>query len=42
LSLIAETDWTEILGILEQTTDACYHSVLSLERIAKHRVRENA
>lgn len=42
LSLIAETDWTEILGILEQTTDACYHSVLALERLAKHRLKESA
>lgn len=42
LSLIAEADWTEILGILEQTTDACYHSVLALERLAKYRSRESA
>lgn len=42
VSLIAEMDWTEILGILEQTTDACYHSVLSLERIAKNRLGESA
>jgi uncharacterized protein Yka (UPF0111/DUF47 family) len=42
LSLIAEMDWTEILGILEQTTDACYHSVLTLERIARFRLRESA
>jgi uncharacterized protein Yka (UPF0111/DUF47 family) len=40
LSLIAERDWTEILGILEQTTDACYHSVLMLERITKYQLRE--
>ena len=38
LSLISETDWTEILGILEQTTDACYHGVLSLERITQYRL----
>ncbi|MGZ8218483.1 DUF47 domain-containing protein [Methylomagnum sp.] len=42
LSIIAEQDWTEILGILEQTTDACYHAVLVLERISKHRAREAA
>lgn len=41
LSLISETDWTEILGILEQTTDACYHAVLTLERITKYRLRES-
>lgn len=39
LSLIDETDWTEILGILEQTTDACYHAALLLERITKHHLR---
>lgn len=36
LSLRAETDWTELLGIMEQTTDACYHAVLTLERLTKH------
>jgi uncharacterized protein Yka (UPF0111/DUF47 family) len=42
LSLIAEMDWTEILGILEQTTDACYHSILTLERITKSGMRGSA
>jgi uncharacterized protein Yka (UPF0111/DUF47 family) len=42
VSLIAEMDWTEILGILEQTTDSCYHAILSLERITKYRLRESA
>ena len=32
LSLRAETDWTELLGTLEQTTDSCYHTALLLER----------
>ncbi|WP_348759519.1 DUF47 domain-containing protein [Candidatus Methylocalor cossyra] len=40
LSLISETDWTEILGILEGTTDACYHAALLLERITKWRLRQ--
>jgi uncharacterized protein Yka (UPF0111/DUF47 family) len=39
LSLIAESDWTEILGILEQTTDACYHAILAVERLAHYRLR---
>jgi uncharacterized protein len=39
LSLLAEFDWTEILGILEKTTDSCYHAALLLERITKHRMR---
>lgn len=37
LSLIEETNWTEILGVLEQTTDAAYHAGLLLERIARYR-----
>jgi uncharacterized protein Yka (UPF0111/DUF47 family) len=40
LPLVDENNWTEILGILEQTTDASYHAVLSLERITKYRLRE--
>ena len=40
LSLISETDWTEILGILEGTTDACYHSALLLERITRYHLRQ--
>ncbi len=39
LSLRAETDWTELLATLEQTTDACYHAALLLERMAKHQLR---
>ena len=38
LSLISEMDWTEILGILEGTTDACYHSALLLERITRDKL----
>lgn len=37
LSLRAETDWTELLGIMEQTTDSCYHAALLLERLTRHR-----
>jgi uncharacterized protein Yka (UPF0111/DUF47 family) len=37
LSLIEENSWTEILGVLEQTTDSAYHAGLLLERIAKYR-----
>lgn len=37
LSLIEENNWTEILGVLEQTTDATYHAGLLLERIARFR-----
>lgn len=40
LPLIAETDWTEILGVMEQTTDACYHAGLLLERITNHYLRQ--
>ena len=40
LSLISEMDWTEILGILEATTDACYHSALLLERITRYHLRQ--
>ena len=36
LSLIEENNWTEILGVLEQTTDAAYHAGLLLERIARY------
>lgn len=39
LSLLPEFDWTEILGILEKTTDDCYHAALLLERITKQRFR---
>lgn len=37
LSLIEESNWTEILGVLEQTTDAAYHAGLLLERTARYR-----
>jgi len=36
LSLIEENNWTEILGVLEQTTDAAYHAGLLLERISRY------
>ena len=39
LPLVDEANWTEILGILEQTTDAAYHASLLLERIARYRLR---
>ena len=39
LSLIEESNWTEIFGILEQTTDDIYHAALELERIARYRSR---
>lgn len=42
LPLIDESNWTEILGILEQTTDSCYHAALLLERITQYRLRESA
>ena len=42
LPLVDENNWTEILGILEQTTDAAYHAVLLLERITKHRLRASS
>ena len=37
LSLIEENNWTEILGVLEETTDAAYHVALLLERITRYR-----
>ena len=37
LSLIEENNWTEILGVLEQTTDAAYHAGLLLERLLRYR-----
>ncbi|MGZ4960199.1 MAG: DUF47 domain-containing protein [Methylomonas sp.] len=36
LSLIEENNWTEILGVLEQTTDAAFHAGILLERIARY------
>ncbi len=39
LPLVDEANWTEILGILEQTTDAAYHAAILLERIARYRLR---
>jgi uncharacterized protein Yka (UPF0111/DUF47 family) len=40
LSLIEENNWTEILGVLEQTTDAAYHAALLLERITRYRQKQ--
>lgn len=40
LSLIEENNWTEILGVLEQTTDAAYHAGLLLERITRYRQKQ--
>ena len=40
LSLIEENNWTEILGVLEQTTDAAYHAGLLLERIIRYRQKQ--
>ena len=42
LPLVDESNWTEILGILEQTSDAAYHAALLLERMAKYRFRQSA
>jgi uncharacterized protein len=39
LPLVDENNWTEILGILEQTTDSVYHAAVLLERIARLRQR---
>ena len=39
LPLVDEANWTEILGNLEQTTDATYHAMLLLERMVKCRLR---
>jgi hypothetical protein len=36
LPLVDESNWTEILGVMEQTTDAAYHAALLLERLTKH------
>ena len=38
LPLVDEMSWTEILGVLEQTTDAVYHAAVLLERL--HRCRQ--
>jgi uncharacterized protein Yka (UPF0111/DUF47 family) len=40
LPLVDEANWTEIIGILEQTTDAAYHAALLIERMAKYRLRQ--
>lgn len=40
LSLIEENNWIEILGFLEQTTDAAYHAALLLERITRYRLKQ--
>lgn len=40
LSLIDESNWTEIFGVLEQTTDDIYHAAIVLESITRYRSRE--
>lgn len=40
LPLVDETNWTEILGTLEQTTDAAYHAAVLLERITRYHRRQ--
>ena len=40
LPLVDEANWTEILGILEQTTDAAYHAALLLERMVRFHLRQ--
>jgi uncharacterized protein Yka (UPF0111/DUF47 family) len=40
LSLIEENNWTEILGVLENTTDTAYHAALLLERITRYRQKQ--
>lgn len=40
LPLVDEANWTEILGILEQTTDAAYHAAVLLERKTRYRQRQ--
>lgn len=42
LSLIDEHNWTEIFGVLEQTTDDIYHTAIMLEKIARHRLKSTA
>ncbi len=39
LPLVDESNWTEILGVLEQTNDVAYHAALLLERMTKYRIR---
>ena len=41
LSIVEESNWTEIFGILEQTADDIYHAALELERIARYRNRSD-
>ena len=41
LPLVDESNWTEILGTLEQTSDAAYHAALLLERMTKCRIRQS-
>lgn len=40
LSLIEENNWTEILGVLEETTDSVYHAALLLERLVRCRSKQ--
>jgi len=39
LPLVDESNWTEILGILEHTTDATYHAAVIIERDARLRIK---
>ncbi len=41
LPLVDESNWTEILGVLEQTNDVVYHAALLLERMTKYRIRQS-
>lgn len=40
LPLVDEFNWTEILGVLEQTTDSAYHAAVLLERFVRYRQRQ--
>lgn len=40
LPLVDEYNWTEILGVLEQTTDSAYHAAVLLERFVRFRQRQ--
>lgn len=42
LPLVDESNWTEILGILEHTTDATYHAAVIIERTARLRKRNQS
>jgi uncharacterized protein Yka (UPF0111/DUF47 family) len=40
LSIVEESNWTEIFAVLEQTTDDIYHAALELERLARYRNKQ--